>query len=408
MNEILIYRSSMIFQLAFLLLFLPLTKQKWKVITGTATAFILTSIVDYMNFDPTVHMNRLLNVVLWVVFSVLCSSNYVMIGNVVAEVVLIFSGGMARALTCQILIHATLLYLLVRTVRKNYLMELEMADRKWSRICLIPVLFYMTVYGMTVWPVSIAEVPNICGALICVFLLMGFYYVSLIIGIAQSRNEAEKINASALMEKYTEGILHEARTVRNHQKLLAIQRHDLRHQYALIKSLLDEGQYDEIYQLLEKSGQQLESLKEIRYCENSIVNGIIGIYHAKAERAQIDFTYKIDVPAEFEQAKDFGFATMLSNLLENAFIAVCKVPDSQERKVSVRIEPKKEQLIIEIRNNYFGKLDISRETGLPVTDKADGHGYGLVSVSNYARKSGALLKFRPEGQLLVVQYITNL
>ena len=34
MNEILIYRSSMIFQLAFLLLFLPLTKQKWKVIMG--------------------------------------------------------------------------------------------------------------------------------------------------------------------------------------------------------------------------------------------------------------------------------------------------------------------------------------------------------------------------------------
>ena len=67
MNEILIYRSSMIFQLAFLLLFLPLTKQKWKVIMGTATAFILTSIVDYMNFDPTVHMNRLLNVLLWVV-----------------------------------------------------------------------------------------------------------------------------------------------------------------------------------------------------------------------------------------------------------------------------------------------------------------------------------------------------
>ena len=175
----------------------------------------------------------------------------------------------------------------------------------------MPVLFYMPVYGMIVWPVSIAEVPNICGALICVFLLMGFYYVSLIIGIAQSRNEAEKINASALMEKYTEGILHEARTVRNHQKLLAIQRHDLRHQYALIKSLLDEGQYDGIYQLLEKSGQQLE----------------------------------------------------------NAFIAVCKVPDSKERKVSVRIEPKKGQLIIEIRNNYFGKLDISRETGLPAAEE---------------------------------------
>lgn len=55
----------MIFQLAFLLLFLPLTKQKWKVIMGTA--FILTGIVDYMNFDPTVHMNRLLNVLLLII-----------------------------------------------------------------------------------------------------------------------------------------------------------------------------------------------------------------------------------------------------------------------------------------------------------------------------------------------------
>ena len=57
----------MIFQLAFLLLFLPLTKQKWKVIMGTATAFILTSIVDYMNFDPTVHMNRSLNMLLLII-----------------------------------------------------------------------------------------------------------------------------------------------------------------------------------------------------------------------------------------------------------------------------------------------------------------------------------------------------
>ena len=65
MNEFLIYRLSMIFQLAFLLLFLPLTKQKWKVIMGTA--FILTGIVDYMNFDPEVYMNRLLNVLLLII-----------------------------------------------------------------------------------------------------------------------------------------------------------------------------------------------------------------------------------------------------------------------------------------------------------------------------------------------------
>ena len=212
------------------------------------------------------------------------------------------------------------------------------------------------------------------------------------------------------MGKYTEGILHEAKTVRKHQELLAIQRHDLRHRYALIKSLLDDKKYDEIYKLLEESDQELEKLRksEVQYCENTIVNGIIGIYSAKAERAGIDFIYKVDVPADFEQAKDFGFATMLSNLLENAFVAVCKIPDTKKRKVSVRIEPKKEQLIIEIKNNYFGTLDISRETGLPVTDKAEGHGYGLVSVSNYARKSGALLKFRQEGQLVIVQYITNL
>lgn len=65
MNEFLIYRLSMIFQLAVLLLFLPLTKQKWKVIMGTA--FILTGIVDYMNFDPAVYMNRLLNVLLLII-----------------------------------------------------------------------------------------------------------------------------------------------------------------------------------------------------------------------------------------------------------------------------------------------------------------------------------------------------
>lgn len=428
MNGFLIYRLSMAFQLGFLCFFLPLKKGKWKALISVAAVFITTGIVDYVNFCSDFLLNRFVNTALlmvilmagallicrysdWrVIFIVLCSSNYVLVGNVIAESILAFQGGIIKAVVCQILIHATLLYLLIRLFRKNYLMEIELINRKWVNICVIPVLFYAAVYTMTIWPINIEETPYIIGPILFVFLLMGFYYISFVMGISRSRNEIEKRATYILMEKYTEGILHEAETVRKHQKLLAIQRHDLRHQYALIKSLLDDGQYEEIYKLLEESGQQLEQLKEkeIRYCENSIVNGIIGIYNARAEKEKIDFVYKIDVPAEFEQAKDFGFATMLSNLLENAFIAVQEVPEQEKRKVSIWIEPRKEQLIIEIKNSYSGKLEIAENTGLPVSDKGDGHGYGLVSVSNYARKRGALLKFRQQGSMIVVQYITNL
>ena len=281
--------------------------------------------------------------------------------------------------------------------------------RNWRNLCILPLLFYLVVYGMAVWPAKLSEHPQNCISLFLVLLLMCVCYGLIVRDDLKLHGEEEKIKQISVMEKYTEGVLHEAESIRKIRQEIAIQRHDLRHSYAMILSYLSEEKYHLIADLIRESNHELDLMKtrETHCCENILVNGIVGNFVEKAKNEKITFDYRLDVPSDFDNITDFGFATMLSNLLDNAFGAVLEIPDINRRNVSIRIQPRKEQLIVEVRNTYQGNLEISGKTGLPLSKKGEGHGYGMVSVANYAKKSGALLKFKKEDQQVVVQFISN-
>lgn len=422
-----VYRFSMAFELGYIVLFLPMRYSKVKTATAVISAFVITAVLDYIDFFVYELANGIANTLLQVaivqgvamlvsayrdwrtIFTALCAANYVLVGNVIGTSVYTFSKDIVPALVSEVVIHSLLLTWLLLSIRKNYHLELEAGNNDWTYVCLIPVMFYAIIYTMAAWPNSIQETPEICVPLYFVLLLMAVSYYYMLNNRRRLRGAMKKANEAKLLENYAEAMIREADLLQKYRQTLAIQRHDLRHQYRLIETYLEGGQYDEIRQLTRQLDADLDALKERRFCENQLVNGLLSLYSEKAERGGVSFECKADIPADLELANDFGFATMLSNLIENALLAAAKVKNGTERKLIISVMPRKEKLILEIQNSSDTQLRISPETGFPIVDnRGNGHGYGLVSVSNYADEHGALIKFHQRGDMVIVQFITNL
>lgn len=422
-----VYRFSMAFELGYIVLFLPMRYGKVRTAVAVISAFAITAALDYIDFFVYELANGVANTLLQVaivqgvamlvssyrdwrtIFTALCAANYVLAGNVIGTTIFTFSGDIALALTSEVVVHGIILLWLSLSLRRKYHMELEAGSNDWIYVCLIPVIFYIIIYAMAAWPNSLRETPKISIPLFFVLLLMAVCYYYMLNNRRRLRAAMKKANEAELLENYAEAMIHESDVMQKHRQALAIQRHDLRHQYRLIETYLEAGQYDEIRELAKQLDADLDAFKERRYCENQIVNGLLSLYSEKAEREGVSFECRADVPADLELANDFGFATMLSNLIENALLAAANVKNPKERRLIVSMMPRKEKLVLEIQNSTDTQLKLSPETGLPISqERRRGHGYGMMSVSNYADEHGALIKFQQKGDMVIVQFITNL
>ncbi len=425
----LIYRISLFFEILFLLGFLPVRQKKGTAGLAVVGVCILMTALDYFDFFIFAPQNRLyhiLNTLLQTallmgfslflsvyrdfrtVCTTLCAANFVFIGNILGVIWFYFMGSAAQALLLTVLIHAGLLFFLFRVMRVKYLMELQYGNSDWKQASILPVLTYMVVYGMTVWPGTIQDNPQNCLPLFLMFLLMIGGYCMATTSRKRLREKLELASKVGFMENYTEYILREADNTQKNRLQMEIMRHDMRHRYRMIAACLKNGQYEEIKEMISQFDEELDGVQDSEFCENQAVNGVLALYAARAEKAGINFNCKADAPAECKVFNDFGFLTMLSNLLENAVLAAEHAETEADRIVKVRIQPRKEQILLEIQNSYEGAIRISPETGLPVYNHRERHGFGLLSVKNYAEQQHALFHMKIKDDRVITQYMTNI
>jgi hypothetical protein len=65
----------------------------------------------------------------------------------------------------------------------------------------------------------------------------------------------------------------------------------------------------------------------------------------------------------------------------------------------------KGQLFFEASNSYTGTLNFAPDTGLPVSEKGKGHGYGLRSVLAFSKKHGASFDCQTDGEVYHVRLL---
>ena len=161
-------------------------------------------------------------------------------------------------------------------------------------------------------------------------------------------------------------------------------RHDMRNELQIAYSLMEDEQG--IYKakdILDQMQDNLEKNRKIEYCDNAILNALLGIKVSQAQEQQIDFEVQIEKNMSI-MLEDIDICNIFSNLIDNS-IEGCS--NLEEKKIELEIKEQMGFIVIKIENTYQGELLKNKRNEI-LTTKEDSrnHGYGLKIVKSIVDK----------------------
>ncbi len=416
---------SMFFMLIFIWFFIPTDQRLFRRIAIMVEIYVGCTFLDYMQYfvirhDITQILQSFFGAVILqgsvyrlckykdfrALFSGLTTAVVLIVGNTIGILAFVATKSMAVSLSCQFLIHSLVMLILAHYCRENWFWLLEGKRSFWGVLCLIPLLFWLVTYALTIWPQSVwngDNYRNLLGVMILMILLETSYFI-ILAGVATQFKTGEIERDNEYLETYAARLKQEADRLREQEAETAVFRHDLRHYFRQIQAYAALGDIAEINEVIQQLDQKVLEITPRRYCDNLAVNGVIAHCSTIAEREGVELKIETEVPQHLS-INEFEFATVVSNLLENAVHAAIRVSEPDRRKVSISIHGIKGQMILEISNSYAGKIEISPDTGLPVSNEGKGHGYGLKSVLAFARKNHAIFDYEVEKDMVSVRLL---
>ena len=195
--------------------------------------------------------------------------------------------------------------------------------------------------------------------------------------------------------------------LRNYMEKTKTLRHDFRQHILVISELLKSGRLSELENYISQFNDETV-MKYSNYCSNNAVDAIASYYDGIASSQNTKISWSLELPSKLP-IKDSDYCPMLGNLLENSLKAVKNLP-VEERKVKINSSMLSDLMLgISIDNPFEGEI-LFAKNGFPVS-KQEGHGLGLISVSNTVERYGGNLKIKAEKKIFsadVILYCSNI
>ena len=291
----------------------------------------------------------------------------------------------------RIIAFPIMIFLAWRWVRKPYLRLLNTVARGWWLFAAMTGLFYVAMTIMIGLPTNLRLRPEDIPATLLVMALLPLVYATIfrVLGYQQKLFEAQE--SQRMLEVQATMVEQRADEFRRMDDKLRIERHDLRHRFQAVYTMLQNGQSREAMEYIDKAQDILHDTDVEHYCSHPVLDAILVAYFQRAKdmgirvEAQLAIPDTLPVPAA-------ELSTVFANALENMIHAVQTVPAEQRRIVCKCIDTPR--LMIEFSNPCAEEVQIGAD-GLPIT-KGAGHGIGTRSITAFAEKNKAVYSFRME------------
>ena len=282
-----------------------------------------------------------------------------------------------------------------RTLSKKipYLLRNERLDNAWKFLFFLPsVMTALLLWMAPLHPplMIIGRIRPISLALITFMLFAIFMFYDIFMRITKNLTENANLrqeNTLLQMEakRYEE--------IKNYMAETRTMRHDFRQHIAVLSELARAGKVGEILSYTEELNGRARSY--ISYCANDAVDAIVSHYDNKAQNENIKIEWSINLPAELP-VKESDFCALFGNLIDNALNAVRKVKPENRKIKAVASMLTEKMPGISVENPFEGVLNFNAD-GLPERNsKSEGHGLGLISVSNIAKRYGGSLEINTD------------
>ena len=305
--------------------------------------------------------------------------------------------GVAKGIV-TILLYALLLivYLSIisrKFVRKDYHFKIHeyafLILPNVSTLCIsitLKILIFTVENGMTVImfdkvPATMFWVPLIC------FLLLGVNISSVLLfqKLVQLGEEERK---RAILENQMVQMQREIEEIQDIYADMRGLRHDLKSHLESIAAVIRRisgKDKEELGNYIEKMETTVSRLDFAYRTGNPITDIIIHQKKQEAEKHDISFEADFTYPDK-QQIDVYDIAIVLNNALENAIEASRNAPG--KKTISLRSYMKGNLFFIEVENDCMSEIIFDRETGLPVSSKAEKqlHGLGMENIQRCAKK----------------------
>lgn len=239
------------------------------------------------------------------------------------------------------------------------------------------------------------------AAAICMLCINVLSYILL---LRQQRNDYELMRYRLLQQKYE---LQEAgiEEIKRLYSKLQTEKHDMKHHFALLKDLIDDGRTEEASEYIAdvESRSGVIGQGEV-FSKNVILNYVIN--EKAAAMKQNDIRFYCGVCENTDGISDSDINTILSNLLDNA-IEACLAKDKDDREITLNIRQLSCYLMITVQNTYQGDLKNLYEMSTTKPDKKT-HGIGLKSVKELAEQYNGKLDISNDDRYVTIKCILEM
>lgn len=272
------------------------------------------------------------------------------------------------------------------------LLDDENIAQTWYVFWILPIIFILLNFFIIPWNPNILHAGRIMQGYIVIsvsllVLLLIFYALLYFMAKSLNRNnklaqENQFLNMQRAQYDALKGAIEETRQAR----------HDMRHHFAVLNALAEQKDWVELEEYLSSVAQSIPDT-ELKLCENSAVNAVVGHYYSRCKSNDIPLKLKLDIPEKLP-VTETDICLVIANLLENALEASLKT-DKEKRQISVYARLHSDNIIIISVENAFNG-DISEKDGIFSSSKRSGHGIGTQSVRRIAEKNGGYCRFTYE------------
>lgn len=253
-------------------------------------------------------------------------------------------------------------------------------DKTWALlgcVCLASLvsitvcLFYAPQETVKIWPCALACMATNIGSI----YLAGYFVNSI-------QMEMEQRNLKLRQDYYEE--------LEKNQAELRKFRHDMNNHFLVMRDLFETGDKETAKEYLKEVEAQITPASRV-FCPNSIVNAVLNAKYNLAVSHNIDCFFHIDLP-EITAIDPVSLCSIVANTLDNAIEASVKIPDPENRRISVKARIAENGFFsYEVTNAKVNPVRMKKERYLSDKGNHFFHGLGIANLREIVDKYEGML-----------------
>lgn len=300
----------------------------------------------------------------------------------------------------RLLAYPALEWAAYRRLREPYLDVQRSVTGGWGLLSAIAALFFLAYVVLFGYPTILSSRPGEIPGTLLFMAAIPLAYVDIFNMLFRQLDASRLREREQLLQSQVAIMRQRVEETARTEKLLSIQRHDLRHRFGVLNGLLERGDVAAARAYVISAGAALEETRPRQWCGNSVLNAVFAYYFARAEAEDIRVDAALDFPQRLP-VDAVELSTAFANALENAIDAVKALPEG-ERVIRCKgiHDP---QVMFRVSNPYRGEVSFDGR-GRPVA-KALGHGIGVRSIEAYCEKHNAYCVYGAEDGWFTVDIV---